>query len=660
MQERIKESISNGCQRGFLGVVSASKQLSDCWSIIDLGLVAEATRFRAARMSSLRHFSHTRLANRRRPALNFDSSSAQAKLLSELGGKPMRTFPILVVLIAITGANFGSPAATRDDSALRAELQAAYDRFGAALEHGNLSAAAEFLAPDFTVTTLQGQVFARAEWESRTRSTMRQVKTLGPIRSELQSLTQDASKIIVVVRTLTFYTEPGFLNPKQDDESFEDELARDTWIRTGKGLRLLHSEPLRNKIRCRVNAASADAAAIVSPTLARLAAALQTGERDKLAAFWNATRNNTPLIESIPGDDLNSWVTFIWRGDTGTKRVSLVGGLPQEGADDKPLTRLLDTDLWYRTEMIPKAARGAYAFDTDGEITQPRAVHFTATAPDLMNSNSFSFGSSFELPGAPAQPYVKERPGVPRGTLARLTMKSAILNEERSYSVCTPPGFDAKAQPYGLIVVFDGEVYGDFADSYVPTPVILDNMLAEGRIPPMVLVLVDSQNQQMRNRDLTCSASFADFLAKELVPHVRATYNVSSDPSRVIVAGSSFGGLCAAYCGLTHPEVFGNILSQSGSYWFTQDWRKALSMRYLAGTGWLIEQYAMRPKLPLRFYMEVGKFESGALQVATNRHLRDVLQLKGYPVVYSEFYGGHDYFCWRGSIADGLIALVGK
>jgi enterochelin esterase family protein len=239
-------------------------------------------------------------------------------------------------------------------------------------------------------------------------------------------------------------------------------------------------------------------------------------------------------------------------------------------------------------------------------------------------------------------------------------MKSAILNEERSYSIYTPPGFDAKASPYGLVVAFDGEVYGDFSDSYVPTPTILDNLLAEGRIPPMVLILVDSQGQQTRNRDLTCSAPFADFLAKELVPVVRAHYNVSSDPSRAVVAGSSFGGLCAAYCGLTHSEVFRNILSQSGSYWFTPDWRKTLVTRYLSGTGWLIEQYADHPKLPLRFYMEVGKFESGALQVATNRHLRDILRLKGYPVVYSEYYGGHDYLCWRGSLADGLIALIGR
>ena len=48
----------------------------------------------------------------------------------------------------------------------------------------------------------------------------------------------------------------------------------------------------------------------------------------------------------------------------------------------------------------------------------------------------------------------------------------------------------------------------------------------------------------------------------------------------------------------------------------------------------------------------------GANQVAQNRHLRDVLRLQGYKVDYHEYAGGHDYFSWRGSFADGLLELA--
>jgi enterochelin esterase-like enzyme len=115
-----------------------------------------------------------------------------------------------------------------------------------------------------------------------------------------------------------------------------------------------------------------------------------------------------------------------------------------------------------------------------------------------------------------------------------------------------------------LLVVFDG-----FASlRVIPTPTILDDLLADGRIPPMVGVLIESPD---RNVDLPCSAPFADFLVDELLPWLQEHYAVTSDPERVVVAGSSYGGLAAASAGFRHPEVFGTVLSQSGAYWWRTD-----------------------------------------------------------------------------------------
>jgi enterochelin esterase-like enzyme len=49
----------------------------------------------------------------------------------------------------------------------------------------------------------------------------------------------------------------------------------------------------------------------------------------------------------------------------------------------------------------------------------------------------------------------------------------------------------------------------------------------------------------------------------------------------------------------------------------------------------------------------------GGAILEPSRHMRDVLLAKGYEVHYQENVGGHDYLSWRGSLADGLLALVG-
>lgn len=52
--------------------------------------------------------------------------------------------------------------------------------------------------------------------------------------------------------------------------------------------------------------------------------------------------------------------------------------------------------------------------------------------------------------------------------------------------------------------------------------------------------------------------------------------------------------------------------------------------------------------------------EDSPTNLVANRHLRDVLQAKGYYVRFQEVSGGHDYFPWQATLADGMLALIGK
>jgi enterochelin esterase family protein len=164
-----------------------------------------------------------------------------------------------------------------------------------------------------------------------------------------------------------------------------------------------------------------------------------------------------------------------------------------------------------------------------------------------------------------------------------------------------------------------------------------------------------------REKELSCSEPFADFLAKELVPWMQKHHGVSPRGARTIVGGVSLGGLMSAYCGLRHSEVFGNVLSQSGSYhWYPGWWDKVPPPD--AEPGWLTRQFVTTPSRAVRFYLEAGLFEdrSPLSLLAENRRFRDVLKAKGYSVDYSQFSGGHDFRGWRGSFANGLMALTAE
>jgi enterochelin esterase family protein len=337
------------------------------------------------------------------------------------------------------------------------------------------------------------------------------------------------------------------------------------------------------------------------------------------------------------------------------------------------MERLLDTDLWYKTFRLQKGARFIYQFAAN--LPDPKEwrgiTRFEgALRNDPLNPLQFAErynefnpyeGNSFsavELPSAEPQVWTVVQPKVPTGRVQRDKFISKLLGNERPIWIYTPHGYSADKKPYGLLVLSDGGLYVNTA--HVATT--LDNLIAAGVIPPLVAVMVDNPN---RWRELSCNSAYADFLAEEIVPWARANYHATDRPEQTIIGGTSLGGLQAAFVGLKHPEVFGNVLSQSGAF----DWKPDGEKEW----EWLNRQFAASPRLPLRFSFEAGLLEGTwwwrslpqrdplpqPPLLMVNRNLRDTLTSKGYPVHYTEFNGNHGLLNWRGTLASHLIALVG-
>jgi enterochelin esterase family protein len=201
--------------------------------------------------------------------------------------------------------------------------------------------------------------------------------------------------------------------------------------------------------------------------------------------------------------------------------------------------------------------------------------------------------------------------------------------------------------------MFDGPIYS----LMVPTAAILDNLLAKAKVPPMVALILDNPTPSSRETEFACYEPYAEFIAKEVIPWVRRNYNVTADPGQTVVSGVSFGGLAAAFIGLRHPEIFGNVISQSGSFWWKPNSENE--------PEWLTRQFISGNKLPVHFYLSVGLFETGPSpggapdMVAVSRHMRDVLRAKGYEVGYGECNCGHDFLNWRGMLPEALVDLFG-
>ncbi|WP_020497041.1 enterochelin esterase [Sciscionella marina] len=378
-----------------------------------------------------------------------------------------------------------------------------------------------------------------------------------------------------------------------------------------------------------------------SPAIEALRAAVAAGETQAVPRFWaRVGAEGGPLVEPCPESAAHRIVTFCYRGGPDTVRVlALVNKLTDRSRLDRSqCAHLPGTDVWHLSYRLPSTWRGSYQFAPDetgeGELAEPAGVPDPFASLVLPSRGGEPVRSIAELPDAPPQRFLWPRPGVPRGTVTETVVPSRILGYRKRAWVYTPA---RPAAELALLVLLDGELWADELN-IAPT---LDNLIAEGHLPPLLAVLPEAGPRAVRMREYQCHAPFVAFLTGELIPALAETHAITEDPARTVIAGQSLGGLTAAFAGLTAPERFGAVISQSGSFWF--------------GEGELGRRFAGKPRLPLRFGIEVGSDER-TLDEPTAQ-LREVLLARGYPVDFHEFSGGHDRACWRGGIAERLIGI---
>ena len=247
------------------------------------------------------------------------------------------------------------------------------------------------------------------------------------------------------------------------------------------------------------------------------------------------------------------------------KQVAVVTGatpLSQQSHDMKKDS----AGIWSWTSAPMKPNLYEYYFDVDGFRTPDTGSRFPKPQRQVNTSMIL-------VPGS-----ILDERNVPHGDVLTLTYHSTALKSERQVFVWAPPGYKADDKPLPVLYFYHG--FGDTglsAISQLRLPQIMDNLLAEGKIKPMLVVVPDTETDIVqaipenfppadRRKDFyPLNAAAADKeLMQDIIPLVEKRFTVSRKPADRAIAGLSQGGYQALVSGMNHLERFGWLATFSG------------------------------------------------------------------------------------------------
>ncbi|HVS54054.1 MAG TPA: alpha/beta hydrolase-fold protein [Opitutaceae bacterium] len=248
--------------------------------------------------------------------------------------------------------------------------------------------------------------------------------------------------------------------------------------------------------------------------------------------------------------------------------------------------------------------------------------------------------------------------GVPQGTWEKyLWDKSAIFpNTTREIWIYVPAQYDPKV-PACLMVLQDGPRQFAIRERTpedtrarrtleYATPNVLDNLIARGELPAIVTVFINPGSNAIdangrpdfNNRSVeydSVADDYSQFLAKEILPPIEAKYNLRHDAAGRAIGGISSGAICAFTVAWNHPDWFGKVISDVGS--FTN----------IRGGHVYPQLIRDAPKKPLRIHLQDGINDNRSPQnperdwFLQNRLMSEALAEKLYDFQYVLGHGVH-------------------
>ena len=348
-------------------------------------------------------------------------------------------------------------------------------------------------------------------------------------------------------------------------------------------------------------------------------------------AFLDA--NEAPLVEGRT-------VTFLYRGHADEVILQhWIYGL----TTSQPFQRIEGTDLWYFVMELPECSRVEYklGIDLGGRQRLIRDPLNPNLASDPYGANSVVHGAGYEFPE-----WANEDPESRQGRIETHRLQSHVLGDIRELQIYLPARFRENRR-YPLLVVHDGPDYLRFAG----LKAVLDNLIHRLELPEIIVALTESPRRLDEYAD---NPHHAEFIVEELVPLLESHYPLLTHPSARGLMGSSFGAVATLSTAWRHPGVFGNLLTQSGSFAFTDIGEHDRGPVFDPVVKF-VNEFRENPGRPAdRMYLSCGTYES---LIYYNRSLVPLLQSTGMSVRYTEARDGHNWENWRDRLREGLSWL---